>query len=79
MAVRELFNLKFMETHTNVVFMGSVGLGKTHLAVALGLEACQAGRTVLYASAIHVINELLVAQKTHRCARRSASMPGSTC
>ena len=47
MAVRELFNLKFMETHTNVVFMGSVGLGKTHLAVALGLEACQAGRTVL--------------------------------
>jgi DNA replication protein DnaC len=66
MAVRELFNLKFMETHTNVVFMGSVGLGKTHLAVALGLEACQAGRTVLYASAIHVINELLVAQKTHR-------------
>lgn len=66
MAVRQLFNLKFLEDHTNVVFMGSVGLGKTHLAVALGLEACQAGHSVLYVPAIQVINELLVAQKGHR-------------
>lgn len=66
MAVRQLFTLKFMEDHNNVVFMGSVGLGKTHLAVALGLEACQAGHSVLYVPAIQVINELLVAQKGHR-------------
>ncbi|MFM7102845.1 MAG: IS21-like element helper ATPase IstB [Verrucomicrobiota bacterium] len=66
MAVRQLFTLKFMEDHNNVVFMGSVGLGKTHLAVAVGLEACQAGHSVLYVPAIQVINELLVAQKGHR-------------
>lgn len=69
MAVRQLFNLKFLEDHTNVVFMGSVGLGKTHLAVALGLEACQAGHSVLYVPAIQMINELLVAQKGHRLAK----------
>lgn len=69
MAVRQRFNLKFLEDHTNVVFMGSVGLGKTHLAVALGLEACQAGHSVLYVAAIQMINELLVAQKGHRLAK----------
>lgn len=66
MAVKQVFRLGFMKDHTNVVFMGSVGLGKTHLAVALGMEACRAGHTVLYAPAIQVINELLAAQMQHR-------------
>lgn len=66
MAIKQLFRLEFMANHTNVVFMGPVGLGKTHLAVALGLTACQAGHTVLYAPAIQVINDLLQAQAQHR-------------
>ena len=37
MAIKQLFRLEFLADHTNVVFMGPVGLGKTHLAVALGL------------------------------------------
>ena len=40
MAVRQLFKLEFLKDHANVVFMGPVGLGKTHLAVALGHAAC---------------------------------------
>jgi len=66
MAVRQLFKLDFLREHTNVVFMGGVGLGKTHLAVALGLEACKAGYRVLYAPAIGVINDLQQAQASRQ-------------
>ena len=38
--VQELFRLRFVEQNTNVVFIGGVGLGKTHLAVALAYSAC---------------------------------------
>jgi DNA replication protein DnaC len=42
--------------------MGLVGLGKTHLATALGYAACQQGMNVLFANAIDVINTLSEAQ-----------------
>ena len=34
--VKNLFRLKFIDEKSNVIFLGSVGLGKTHLATALG-------------------------------------------
>ena len=42
---------------------GLVGLGKTHLATALGYAAAQEGYSVLFADAISVINDLAAAQK----------------
>ncbi len=36
MAVQNLFRLKFLEDKANVIFLGGVGIGKTHLATALG-------------------------------------------
>jgi DNA replication protein DnaC len=72
MAVRQLFKLEFLKDHANVVFMGPVGLGKTHLAVALGHAACQAGHRVLYAPAVKVINDLTQAQALHRLKRELA-------
>jgi len=72
MAVRQLFKLEFIKDQGNVVFMGSVGLGKTHLAVALGHAACQAGHRVLYAPAVKVLNELTQAQALHRLKRELA-------
>jgi DNA replication protein DnaC len=39
-----------------------VGLGKTHLATALGYAACQHGYSVLFANAIDAINTLSAAQ-----------------
>ncbi|BBO87145.1 ATP-binding protein [Desulfosarcina ovata] len=50
----------------NVIFLGGVGLGKTHLASALGYEACLKGYTVLFATAIDVINTLSAAQAAGR-------------
>jgi DNA replication protein DnaC len=63
MAVQDLFRLEFLKQKSNVVFLGNVGLGKTHLATALGYAACQQGASVLFANAISVINDLSAAQK----------------
>lgn len=43
---REVLDLKhmgFVEKHENLVFIGSTGVGKTHLTIALGIEACRQG------------------------------------
>ncbi len=45
-----------------MIFIGGVGLGKTHLATALGREACEKGRTVLFTTAVDIVNTLAAAQ-----------------
>jgi DNA replication protein DnaC len=60
--IQDLFRLQFVRDHANVIFLGLVGLGKTHLATALGHAACQQGHSVLFATAIDVINSLHAAQ-----------------
>ena len=60
--VQDLFRLSFVEDKANVILLGLVGLGKTHLATALGYAACQQGMSVLFANAIDVINTLHAAQ-----------------
>ena len=64
--VQSLFQLKFIEEKANVIFLGGVGLGKTHLAAALGYAACLKSHSVLFATAINVINSLSVAQNAGR-------------
>ena len=61
--VQNLFRLEFLAQQANVIFLGNVGLGKTHLATALGYAACLEGHSVLFANAIDVINQLTAAQK----------------
>jgi len=60
--IQDLFRLQFVQDNANVIFLGLVGLGKTHLATALGYAACQQGMSVLFANAIDVINTLSAAQ-----------------
>ena len=60
--IQELFRLQFVHDKANVIFLGLVGLGKTHLATALGYAACQQGMSVLFANAIDVINTLSASQ-----------------
>ncbi len=61
--VQNLFRLDFLKDHVNPIFVGNVGVGKTHLASALGYAACLEGHAVLFANAISVINDLSAAQK----------------
>lgn len=51
--------LKFLAAKENLVFMGTVGTGKTHLATAIALKACQDGRHVRFFTAASLANLLL--------------------
>jgi DNA replication protein DnaC len=64
--IQNLFRLQFIEQRHNVILLGGVGLGKTHLAIALGYQACLEGHRTLFASAAEIINSLSAAQSTHR-------------
>ncbi len=64
--VQNLFRLSFLKDKANVIFMGGAGLGKSHLAAALAYEGCLAGHTVLFTTAIDIVNTLVAAQSAHR-------------
>jgi DNA replication protein DnaC len=65
-AIQNLFRLQFVKDKHNVIFLGGVGLGKSHLAIALGYQACLEGHRTLFASAADIINTLSAAQKAQR-------------
>jgi DNA replication protein DnaC len=56
------FDCEFIKTHENLVLVGSQGIGKTHLLIALGHEACRKGVAVRFVRAIDMINDLVTAQ-----------------
>jgi len=56
--VLALSNLQFMKEHSNAIFLGPPGVGKTHLAVAIGLGACEAGYKVLFTTLQELVNEM---------------------
>jgi DNA replication protein DnaC len=67
--IQNLFRLAFIATHTNVVLIGNVGLGKTHLCIALGHAACLSGHTVLFTTAVDIVNTLAAATAAGRLKR----------
>jgi DNA replication protein DnaC len=50
---------------TNVLFIGGLGVGKTHPAFSLGLKACSGRRSVVFSSAADVLDELVAADVSH--------------
>ncbi|MEA3643084.1 MAG: ATP-binding protein [Lamprobacter sp.] len=64
--VQHLFRLDWVAEQGNVVFLGTVGVGKTHLATALGYAACLKGLSVRFATAIEVVNALVAAERAGR-------------
>jgi DNA replication protein DnaC len=64
--VAHLGTLDFVVARDNVVFLGPPGTGKTHLAIGLGIRACQAGHRVAFATAAQWVNLLADAHTAGR-------------
>lgn len=60
--LEEISTLGFMERAENVLLVGSPGVGKTHLAVAIGVEAARAGREVKFIGCARLVDDLGDAQ-----------------
>jgi DNA replication protein DnaC len=64
--IAHLGTLDFVTGRENVVFLGPPGTGKTHLAIGLGIRACQAGHRVLFATAAQWVARLADAHAAGR-------------
>ncbi|WP_398683289.1 IS21-like element helper ATPase IstB [Streptomyces akebiae] len=69
-----LGTLDFVDTGRNVVFVGAPGTGKTHLAIGLGVRACQAGHRVLFATATEWAARLAAARAEGRLAEELSAL-----
>ena len=72
--VLDLARADFVEQHANVVLMGEVGTGKTHLAIALGIACCQQYKRVRFITAAELCNALVEAKANGRLSRKLEQM-----
>jgi DNA replication protein DnaC len=64
--IRELGSLSFLSSAQNVLFIGPPGVGKSHLAIALGLKAATARRRTAFYTAEALIDLLIKAEVSHQ-------------
>jgi DNA replication protein DnaC len=72
--VLELARCEFLQRRENVLLLGNSGTGKTHLALALGLAACQKGHRVRFTTAAALVHELMEARDEKRLRRFQKQM-----
>ena len=68
--VRELASLAFIGRAENIIILGPPGVGKTHLAIGLGMKALEAGHTVLFLTLESMITRLTRARIENRAERQ---------
>ncbi len=74
MQVLELARCEWIERRENVIALGPSGTGKTHIALGLGLAACQKGLSVGFTTAAALVNELMEARDERRLLRFQKQM-----
>ena len=74
MQVLELARCEWIERRENVIALGPSGTGKTHVALGLGLAACQRGVSVGFTTAAGLVHELMEARDERRLLRLQKQM-----
>lgn len=67
--IGELAQGDYISQQRNVIFLGKSGTGKTHLATALGIEACRKSKRVRFTTAYNLANELIEAREDRSLTR----------
>jgi DNA replication protein DnaC len=76
MLVLELARGEYVERRENVIALGNSGTGKTHVALGLGLAACQKGLAVGFTTAAALVHELLEARDERRLLHLQKQLAG---
>ncbi|ADZ68701.1 IS21-like element helper ATPase IstB [Polymorphum gilvum] len=74
MQVLELARCEWVERRENVIALGPSGTGKTHVALGLGLAACQKGLSVGFTTAAALVSEMMEARDERRLLRFQKQM-----
>jgi len=74
MLVNQLMRGEYIENRESVIFIGQPGTGKTHLATALGIKACQMGKKVRFFRVSELITQLLEAREEKQLLRMKKSL-----
>ncbi|MGI6296528.1 MAG: IS21-like element helper ATPase IstB [Armatimonadota bacterium] len=72
--VFQLAGGEYIRKCENVIMLGPTGVGKTHIAIALGTAACGQGKRVRFYTAAGLVNELMEAANTHHLSRLDARL-----
>ena len=64
--VEQLMRLEFLRDRGNVLILGPVGIGKTHIASCLARKACEKGVSTLFVQAVDIVNDLSAAFAANR-------------
>ncbi|UNC16459.1 ATP-binding protein (plasmid) [Acidiphilium multivorum] len=74
MLVLDLARCDYINAHDNIIALGNSGTGKTHVALALGLAACQRGLSVGFMTAAGLVHQLMEARDERRLLRLQAQL-----
>jgi DNA replication protein DnaC len=71
--IRELMNLSFLDNKENLIFLGPPGIGKTHLAVAIGMEAITKGMKTYFITMSELVSQLRKAEQQGKLEKKIGS------
>ena len=74
MLVLDLARSEYIARRENIILLGPSGVGKTHIALALGLAACQKGLVTRFTTASQLVHELIEARDEKRLLRLQAQL-----
>lgn len=72
--ILELARCEFIQRRANLVLLGAPGVGKTHISIGIGREACRRGYRVKFFTASQLVNTYLEAREERQILRLEASI-----